>query len=74
MSFQDVAFLPSRASFSPHFLKIVVEVKVSGPPHVLTLCLGVSKGIPPARYSCFTKPLLCHSNLMEIIRVLTKMR
>ena len=35
-----VAFLPSQAGFSPHFLKIVVEVKVSEPPHVLRLWLG----------------------------------
>ena len=34
IGFQDVAFLPSRASFPPHLLKIVVEVKASGPPHV----------------------------------------
>ena len=37
MRFQDVALLPSRASCPPHFLKIVVEVKASGPPHVLRL-------------------------------------
>ena len=35
MGFQDVAFLPSQASFPPHFLKIVVEVKASGPPQLL---------------------------------------
>ena len=34
MSFQDVVFLPSRASFPPHFLRIVVDVKALGPPHV----------------------------------------
>ena len=44
MGFQDIAFLPSRASF-PHFLNIVVEVKASG--HVFKLCLGVSKGMLP---------------------------
>ena len=43
MCFHHVAFLSSRASFSPHFLKIVVEVKAFGPPHVLTLWLAVSK-------------------------------
>ena len=36
--FQDAAFLPS--TFLPHFLRIVVEVKASGPPHVLRLWLG----------------------------------
>ena len=37
LGFQDVAFLPSRASLQPHFLQIAVEVKASGPPHVLIL-------------------------------------
>ena len=27
IDFHDVAFLPSRATSSPHFLKIMVEVK-----------------------------------------------
>ena len=40
---QDVAPLPSRASFPPHFLEIVVKVKASEPPHVVRLWLGVSK-------------------------------
>ena len=47
MGFQDVEFLPFRASFPPHFIKIVVEVKASGPSHVLKLWLGVSKGMLP---------------------------
>ena len=37
MGFQDVAFLLSRASFAPHFFNNVVEMKASGPPHVLIL-------------------------------------
>ena len=48
MTFQGIAFQPTRASSSPHFLKIVVEVKTLGPPHVLILLLGVSKGMHPA--------------------------
>ena len=40
MGFQDVVFLPSRASFPPYFLKIVVEVNASGPPPVIKLWLG----------------------------------
>ena len=41
MSFRDDVFLPSRASFfTPHFLKMMVEVKASGPPHVIKLWLG----------------------------------
>ena len=50
MGFQDVAFLHSRASFSITFLKIVVEVKAPGPPHILQLWLGVSKGMLPVKY------------------------
>ena len=37
MGFQDEAFLPSRAVFTPHFLRIVVELKSFGPPHVLKI-------------------------------------
>ena len=37
-------FLPSQASFSSRFLKIVVEVEASGPPHVIKQWLQVSKG------------------------------
>ena len=40
MSLETLAFLPSRASFYTTFLKIVVEVKGSGLPHVLTLWSG----------------------------------
>ena len=29
IGFQDVAFLPSKASFTPHFLEIMVEVRAS---------------------------------------------
>ena len=45
-------FLQSRASFPPHFLRIVVEVKASGPPCVLELWFGISKGMLPVRYFC----------------------
>ena len=59
MSFQDVVYLSSRVSFPPHFLKILIEVKVSGPPSLKTvvgckqghaackLWLEVSKGMLP---------------------------
>ena len=50
MGFQDVAFLPSGASFLPHFTTIVVEVKAVGTPHVLKLWLRVSKGMLPEEY------------------------
>ena len=45
MDLQDVPFLPSESVFMPHFLKVVVvEVKASGPPHVMKPWLGVSHG------------------------------
>ena len=50
MDFQDIALLPSRACFSPHYLKIAVEMKASGPPHVLKMWLVVSKGILSVEY------------------------
>ena len=50
MGFQDVAFPPSRASPTPHYLKIVLEVKTLEPPQVLKLWLGVNKGMLPAKY------------------------
>ena len=50
MGFQDVAFLSSRATFLSHFMKLVVEVKASGPLHVIKLWSGVSKGMLPVKY------------------------
>ena len=40
MGFLDVAFRPPELVFTPHFLKIALEVKASGPPHDLKLWLG----------------------------------
>ena len=40
MGFLDVAFLLSRASFTLHFSKVVVEVKTSKPAQVLNVWLG----------------------------------
>ena len=50
MAFQDVAFLLSRASFTPHFSNIVAELKALGQPYVLRLCFGVSKGMLSVKY------------------------
>ena len=47
IGFEDVVFLPSRASFYSSFRKITVEVKASGSPHFFKLCLGVCKGMLP---------------------------
>ena len=48
INFKDEMFLSSKVVFTPHFLRIVVEVKASGP-----LCLGVSKGILTATNPLF---------------------
>ena len=47
MGFQGVAFLSSRASFTPHFLKNVLEDKAMEPPHVIGLWLGVGMCMLP---------------------------
>ena len=59
MCLKDVAFLPSKT--------------ISSTTCVLKMRLGLSKGMLPVKYFCSTKALLCQSNLMEIIRRLTKM-
>ena len=61
MGCQDVAFLPSQASFPPHFLRTVVEVKASRQPHVLKSWLGVSKGVLRVKYFCSNKASFCVS-------------
>ena len=67
MSFLDVAFLPSWASFPPHFLKMEVEVKASGQPYVIKLWLGVSKGMLSVKYFCSnTASFLCQTNFIEM--------
>ena len=50
MGFQDVAFLPSRASFPQHFLQFVAEVNALRQPHVLKLWLRVSRAMLPVKY------------------------
>ena len=49
-------FLPFMCKIDKY--KIVVDVKASGPPHVLKLLFGVSNGMLPVKYfqsniSCF---------------------
>ena len=45
MSFHDVAFMPSRATFSTIYLKNCGGDESQGLPHVSKLWLGVSKGM-----------------------------
>ena len=74
IGFQNVVFLLCQASFPPHFLTIVVEVKATGPPHVLELWLGVSEGMPSCKILLLLHGLfLCQVNFMEIIRQLLRL-
>ena len=52
----------SKLDFPPLFSKLVVEVKASGPPHVLKLWLVVSKYLQNAFPS--TKPLCCVGRIL----------
>ena len=74
MGFQDVMLLPSRASFQPHFLKRVAEVKAYGPPHVLKLRLGVSKGMLPVEYFLLQQSLFVSVEFRGDNKTVTKLR
>ena len=54
-----VAFLPSRAIVMLHFLRNVVEVKASRPPHVFKPWLVVGKGMLPVKYFRSNKSSFC---------------
>ena len=58
----------------PHFLRIDVEVKASGPPHVLRLQLWVCKGMLPVEYFRSTKPLFVPVDCNGDHNTATKMR
>ena len=70
MGFQDVASLPTRVSFPPPFLKIVVVVIALGPSHVIKLWYGVKQGHAPCKILLLQQNLfLCQLNFMKIIRL-----
>ena len=48
--FQDVVLLPSSASFAPHFLKIVLEVKDFGIATCLNTVVDGQKLHAPCKY------------------------
>ena len=54
---QGVAHPPSRASFPPHFSKIVGRHSL-GTTHVPKMRLGVSKGMLPVKTTCSNKILM----------------
>ena len=52
--FYDVVS-PPELVLTPHFHRIVIEVKPSGTPRVLQLGLWVNEGMLPEKYFCFNK-------------------
>ena len=52
---------PPKQVYFQHFLQIVLAVMASGPPHVLQLWLGVSKGMLPVKYICSDISSFCVS-------------
>ena len=68
MGFQDVALLPSGASFSTTFHKHCDKGENLGTTTCLKTVVVVSKGILPVKYFCCKQSLfLCQLNFMEII-------
>ena len=62
--FLDVAFLPSRAIFTPHFCGIVVEMKVVRPAHLESV-VGDKQGHATCKILLLQQSVfLCHSNLI----------
>ena len=59
MCFQDVAFLPSGASFSTTFLENCGTGDSLGTITCLKAVVGVSKGRLPVRYFHFNNASLC---------------
>ena len=58
MGFQDVAFLPSRASFSTMFLKNCGRCKSLRTTTCPKTMAWAKQRHAPCKYSCTTKPLL----------------
>ena len=50
MDFQELGFMPTELVFTPHFSKIVAEVKATGLPHVIELWLRIRKGMLLVKY------------------------
>ena len=68
MDFQDVAFLPSRASFSVTFLNDCGGGGGLGTTTYLKTVLGVSMGMPPVKYfSSSVTSFMLMLNVLEVI-------
>ena len=57
MGFQDVAFLPSRTSFSATFIKKFGRGESLWTTTCLESVFGVIKGMLPVKHFCTAKPL-----------------
>ena len=70
---QDIAFTPSRATFSTTFPKKCCRSESPVTTPCLNNVVGVSKGMLSIKYSNSNKTFfLCQSNFMEIIRLLQR--
>ena len=58
MDFKDVGFLPFHTSFTPHFSKIVIEVKASKPPELLRVWLRGKQRYAPFKIFSLLEILL----------------
>ena len=63
MGYKDVAFLPSRASFSTTFLKICGRGENLWTAACHKAVEGLSKDMLPCKHFCSTKPLFCVSQI-----------
>ena len=75
VAFQNVAFLSnSELAFTPHSLRIVLDVKTSGQPHALKLWLWVGKGMLHAYTFASTNHLFVPVESFEDHNTVTTLR
>ena len=55
---------PPKLLLTPHFLDIVVNVDVTGPPHISKLWLGVNSDLLPVKYFLPEKSFVCVSCIL----------
>ena len=69
MAFQDVSFLPCRASFSTTFLKNCDSGESLGTTTCLKTAVGGKQGHAPSKILTFQQSIFsCQLNFIEIIR------
>ena len=74
MVFQDVAFLPSRASFSTTFINNCGRGESLRTTACLKAVVGVSKGMLPVQYFCSTNPIFVSVDFNGDHETVTKIR